>query len=253
MGDDNAGLQTVGRALDVLGCFRGDVELGVTEIARIQQLPMSTTHRLLRTLVASEFVEQDPRTGRYRLGVALAEYGQLSYRRHRLYLAEPLMEQLAVETGTAISIARRYGNDVVNLAFTRWRESQGHNLSEVRFPIHASALGKAILAWSETDAPEMEALRFDRGTDRTPQNAVELEAELEHARRVGYTMNDEQTEWGIRIIGLPVLDSSGRARYALGVRGTTSLMIPQRVPFLADLARVTAARIAEVLDVDADS
>jgi DNA-binding IclR family transcriptional regulator len=248
---NRSGLQTVSRALAVLRCFQGDAELGVTEIARAQNLPMSTTHRLLQALLESEFVEQDERTGRYRLGVALAEYGQLSYRRHLVYLAEPHIEQLAAETGTAVSLAARHGSDAINLVFTRWREAHGHNLSEVRFPLHASAIGKALLAWSPVTREELETLPYHQGTDRTPADAESLTAELELARKTGYTINDEQTEWGYRIIGVPVLDRAGTARFALGIRGTTRLMIPERIPFLADLARVTAGAIAATLFRDA--
>lgn len=244
---DGSGLQTVSRALAVLRCFQGDTELGVTDIARAQGLAMSTTHRLLRALVESEFLAQDTTTGRYRLGVALAEYGHLAYRRYRVYLAEPHLEQLAIETGTAVSIAMRHDDDAINLAFTRWRESHGHNLSEIRFPLHASALGKALLAWSPTTRAELERLPYDRGTERTPQNATGLAAELEHARQVGYAINDEQTEWGFRIIAVPVLHPDGYARFALAVRGTAELMIPERIPFIANLARVTAATIADAV------
>ncbi|WP_084531804.1 IclR family transcriptional regulator [Nocardia miyunensis] len=247
MAVDGSGLQTVARALAVLRCFQGDSELGVTDIARMQDLPMSTTHRLLRALLDSQFVEQDTGTGRYRLGVALAEYGHLAYRRHRIYLAEPHLEQLGIETGTAVSIAVRHGSDAINLAFTRWREAHGHNLSEVRFPLHASALGKALLAWSPTTREDLAQLSYDRGTERTPQNPDELAAELELARRTGYAINDEQTEWGFRIIAVPVLGPDGHARFALALRGTTELMIPERIPFLADLARVTASAIGDAI------
>lgn len=245
--DADSGLQTVARALGVLRCFQGDIELGVSDIAKSENLAMSTTHRLLRALLKAEFIEQDDKTGRYRLGMALAEYGQLAYRRHRIYLAEPYLEQLAVETGTAVSIAVRSGNDAINLTFTQWRESHGHNLSEVRFPLHASAIGKTLLAWPPTTREDLEKLPYAGGTERTPQNAAALAAEIEIARQVGYAINDEQTEWGFRIIAVPVFDLDGQVRFALGIRGTTELMIPERIPFIADLARVTASKISNIL------
>jgi DNA-binding IclR family transcriptional regulator len=98
---------------------------------------------------------------------------------------------------------------------------------------------------------ELETLPYHQGTDRTPADAESLTADLELARKTGYTINDEQTEWGYRIIGVPVLDRAGTARFALGIRGTTQLMIPERIPFLADLARVTAGAIAATLFRDA--
>ncbi|MDH6289782.1 DNA-binding IclR family transcriptional regulator [Rhodococcus opacus] len=82
---------------------------------------------------------------------ALAAYGQISYRQHRIYLSEPYLEQLATTPGASASLAMRHGHDVVLLGFSRWRETEGHVLQGVRLPLHASALGKVFLAWSDTD------------------------------------------------------------------------------------------------------
>jgi DNA-binding IclR family transcriptional regulator len=89
-------------------------------------------------------------------------------------------------------------------------------------PLPASGIGKALLAWSPVTREELETLPYHQGTDRTPADAESLTAELELARKTGYTINDEQTEWGYRIIGVPVLDRAGTARFALGIRGPPS-------------------------------
>ncbi|MEU8899916.1 IclR family transcriptional regulator [Nocardia sp. NPDC048505] len=239
-----SGVQTVARALSVLECFRGGDERGVSEVARQQGLAVSTTHRLLNALVTAGFLDKDEESSRYRMGGALAEYGQIAYRQHRIYLAEPALEQLANTTGASASLAIRHSIHAVLLGTSRWRETDGHRLQGVRLPLHASALGKTLLAWSGATADELRALPYDEGTDRSVSGPAELDRELAVTRERGYAYNDEELDPGFRTIGVPILDPAGRCRFALGLRGPITLMIPERVPFLVELARVSAADIA---------
>ncbi|MCU1639819.1 MAG: putative transcriptional regulator [Nocardia sp.] len=242
-----SGVQTVARALSVLDCFRGGEERGVSEIARQQGLAVSTTHRLLAALVQAGFLEKDTVSSRYRMGGALAEYGQIAYRQHRIYLAEPHLEQLANTTGASASVATRHNIHAVLLGTSHWRETDGHALQGVRLPLHASALGKALLAWSATTDDELRSLPYEEGTERSVSGPAELRRELITTRERGYAYNDEELDPGFRTIGLPILDprdSAAPCRFALGLRGPTTLMIPERVPFFVELAKVTAQEIA---------
>ncbi|EMD29290.1 IclR family transcriptional regulator [Amycolatopsis azurea] len=245
--DGGDGVQTVARALAVLGCFRGGGELGITELSRRVELPASTTHRLVTALIGAGFLEKSPTSNRYRIGGALAEYGQIAYRQHRIYLVEPHLEQLATTTGASASIAVRHGNDMVLLGTSRWREADGHELQGLRIPLHASALGRALLAWSDVSEDELARLPFTEGTERAPTDPAGLAKELALTRERGWAFNDEELAAGFRTIGIPLRDGEGRTRFALGLRGTTALMIPERLPFFVDLAKVTADEIAAVL------
>lgn len=245
--DAPGGVQTVARALSVLGCFRGGQELGVSAVSRMQDLPLSTTHRLLNALVEADFLEKNEVSGRYRLGGALAQYGQIAYRQHRIYLTEPHLERLAATTGTSASVAKRYGNEVVLLGTSRWREADGHGVQGTLLPLHASALGKVLLAWSDAGPDELQRLSYAQGTDRAVVDADELAKELALTRERGYGYNDEELVAGYRTIGLPIFDDDGQVTFALGIRGGTDLMIPERIPFLVDLGRATAREIAAAL------
>ncbi|KSU61271.1 MULTISPECIES: IclR family transcriptional regulator [unclassified Gordonia (in: high G+C Gram-positive bacteria)] len=244
-----SGVQTVSRALAVLGCFRGGDELGVTDVARAQGLALSTTHRLLTALVDAGFLEKTEEGSRYRLGGALAQYGQIAYRQHRIYLTEPHLERLAATTGASASVAMRYGNEVVLLGTSRWREAEGHALQGILLPLHASALGKALLAFANVGQDELERLPYLDGTDRAVRTADELAKELTLTRERGYGFNDEELAPGHRTIGLPIFPADGgtEVRFALGIRGTTDLMSPERIPFLVDLGRSTARDISVAL------
>lgn len=135
----------------------------------------------------------------------------------------------------------------VLLGFSRWREADGHVLQGVRLPLHASALGKAFLAWSDVDDFELAALPREATTQRAITDVAGIRRELELTRERGYGFNDEELTPDFRTIGIPIIDGSGTVRYALGLRGPVELMIDERIPFLADLAKVTARQIGEVL------
>ncbi|MFE3054864.1 IclR family transcriptional regulator [Nocardia sp. NPDC059239] len=239
-----SGVQTVARALSVLDCFRDGAERGVSEVARQQGLAVSTTHRLLTALVQAGFLDKSEDSGRYRMGGALAGYGQIAYRQHRIYLAEPALEQLAATTGASVSIALRHSIHAVLLATSRWRDTDGHRLQGVRLPLHASALGKTLLAWNDAGDDELAALPYDEGTARSVSTPAELRRELVRTRERGYAYNDEELDPGFRTLAVPILTPGAPCRFALGLRGTTTLMIPERLPFLVDLAKITAADIA---------
>jgi len=69
-------VQSVNRALTILEAVAGaDSEIGVTELAKMLNLHKSTVHRLLNTLVHKGYIEQNPETEGYKLGIKAVELG----------------------------------------------------------------------------------------------------------------------------------------------------------------------------------
>lgn len=233
--------------MQVLDCFRDAPNLGVSDIARQLQLATSTVHRLLRSLVEVGFIDQDPLTSRYTLGSVVGEFGQIAYRQHRIYLAEPYLEALATATGASASLAVRNGEDAVLLGFSRWRETDGHELQGIRLPLHASALGKVLLAWGPTTDAELGRLELAPATQRTLTTISALRDELALTRERGYAFNDEELDEGFRTIGAPILLPNGHARFALGLRGPIGLMRRRSIPKMANKALATAEEIRALL------
>lgn len=104
-----------------------------------------------------------------------------------------------------------------------------------------------FLAWSDTDDAELASLPRTATTSRAITDVAGIREELHRTRERGYGFNDEELTPDFRTIGLPIRDSDGVVRFALGLRGPTELMIDQRIPFFVELARVTAGEIAAVL------
>lgn len=237
------GAQAVRRALDVLHCFHDNgPDLSASDLARRLELPVSTAHRLARTLLGAGFLEQDALTSRYRLGPAVTELGRLSYHRRGLHLAAPELADLAERTGATADLALRSGPHAVIVAGGSVAPATG-----LRRPLHSTALGKVLLAWARpgeggpSSLPSLPAF-----TDRTIVEPAALEAELARVRAAGHALNDGESAYGVRTLAVPVLDGAGHARFALAVRATPSVITDARVEWFLSRAR-SCARALEVL------
>src|SRR3954468_4951830 len=143
-------IQSVDRAAHILKALAaGPRRLGVSELADRLQLSRPTVHGLLQTLLAHGFVEQDRDSGKYQLGAGLLHLGS-SYLDLNELRARSLVqaERLAQETGEAVRVGVLHGPSVVVVHHV-FRPDAAFQVLEVgaQLPAHASALGKAILAY----------------------------------------------------------------------------------------------------------
>jgi IclR family transcriptional regulator, acetate operon repressor len=243
------GAQAVTRALAVLACFRdGSPDLGISDIARALELKPSTAHRLVRTLLRAGFLEQDAESSRYRLGNALAEYGQIVYHQRRVHLAEPYLARLSKDVGENAALAVRHGSDALLLSGAQAPWSGPHDVTGMRIPLHASAMGKVLLAWGGDQAVEPAVIGpLTPATDRTITDVDELRHELKRVVDAGYALNDEEMTPGIRTVAVPVFDDRVLAAFALAIRGPVDHLPDERIPALVDRARQTAVLLQAAL------
>jgi IclR family transcriptional regulator, acetate operon repressor len=250
IGDHEArpGTQAVERAIAILECFRSDPSaLGITDIARNVGLNVSTAHRLMRALVAAGFMEQDPITERYRLGIEVAVLGQRALEQAGYHLAKPILTRLADRTGESVSLGVRRNHEVVVIE----RASSPQPLrfdhpSGAELQLHASGMGKVLLAFGDI-APESAIAQLrdlPRFTDHTICTVSALGHELAQVRAQGYAVNHEERYDGVNGVAAPVLGPAGVARAAVGVQGPAVRMTAARIEEIAALVRAAADDIA---------
>ena len=207
--------------MSILRSFDDAPELGIVDLAHRLGLSPSTTHRIVRALVEARLLDQDPRTERYRLGVGLAELGLRTLQRLGVEAARPLLEELAAETGESVNLGVRHGGEVLVVL----RVASAHPLrveqpAGSRVPVHTSAMGKAILAWAHDPAQEVDGLdELGRATTRTLTSRAALKRELQRVREIGYAVNDEERNIGVRAVGRAgARPARARLRSHLGAR-----------------------------------
>ncbi|HSP64901.1 MAG TPA: helix-turn-helix domain-containing protein, partial [Candidatus Deferrimicrobium sp.] len=112
----DAGLsQSLERGLLILSAFRGDRPLiGTSELARELGLGVSTTHRYIATLARLGYLDQDPATRRYRLGLRVVDLGFAAINSMEIrQIASPHLQRLSNETGFTVNMAILDGTEVV--------------------------------------------------------------------------------------------------------------------------------------------
>ena len=226
--------------------------MGISELGRALDLSPSTVHRIVRALVAAEFVEQNERTNRYYLGRAAVLLGQVAQHRYRLDLCLPLLERLGAESDESVNLVMRDGNTgVVTFRVECPHELRFHQPVGSRVGLHCSASGKSILAFSDDRDRALESLgRLDPETPSTITSRAALEEDLDRTRERGYSIDDEEFRPGVRCVGAPVLDASGHARAAIAVQGPSIRLPPERLEEIAPLVVRTAQEVSSLIPTD---
>jgi IclR family acetate operon transcriptional repressor len=121
-------------------------------------------------------------------------------------------------------------------------------------PIHATAVGKAIIAFlpaAELDGV-LSRLTYERYTPRTIVQRRALEAELRRIRGAGCANDDEEHIEGIRCVAAPVRIYSGQVVASLCTVGPKSRMTRQRLRDLRAPLLALAATVSERLGASLD-
>ncbi len=236
-------IQALERAAAILGAFTADEpELRLSDVAERLGLHKATTHRFLVNLEHLGFVERAPRSGKYRLGWRLFELGGLVSQRLDLWdEALPFLEGLVRDTGETGHLAVLEGGQVVYIERVETRRALRLPAAARRgHPAHATNLGKVLLAHASPEVVD-DILLSGELTAYTPNTITDIDQlriELASIKERGYSVDNEEYDEGLRCIGAPVRDSSGRVVAAIGIGGPVTRITPARIE---DLARVVIA------------
>ncbi|NUT45085.1 MAG: IclR family transcriptional regulator [Thermoactinospora sp.] len=235
------------RALAVMDHVRDHTGLSLTQLAEAVGLSKSTVLRLTAPLVEARLLERDRRTGAYRLGHGTLRLGQA-------YLATLDLRAVAAEESHRLMSEVRetvhlvvydhphvvYIDKVENETNVRMASRIGS-----RGPVHATAVGKAILAWQPEET--LAGLALEPITKHTITDPDRLRAELTHIRRRGYAVDDRENEPEVRCVAAPIFNHNDEAVAAVSVSGLTSRITAARVRELGPLVAGAASRISRKL------
>jgi IclR family acetate operon transcriptional repressor len=249
-GESTYHTRALSRAFQILNSFSiQDFELSVGELHEKLGIHKSTLVRLLQSMAAEGFIDQNPETGDYRLGIRTFELGSLYHRSRMLnigIIARPLMERLTAQLNLSSNLAVRDGQDIIYVetiepAGSPMRVSYG---AGDRFGVHHTALGKAMIAFLPQE--QLGALLVESElTPLTPRTIVsmeELHSELGEIRACGYAVDDEESLPGLRCVSAPIWNGT-RVVAALSVSGSTLLVTKERT---AEIAEVVMAVTKEL-------
>jgi DNA-binding IclR family transcriptional regulator len=245
-------IQSVDRALGILTVLQGARRMSLTEIATALGLSPPTVHGIIRTLLAHGMVQQERDSLRYRLGPATLRLGNVYLDTLELRSkAIPWAEDLARRTGLAVRVGVLLIDDVV-IIHHEPRPDGSRQMPEVGIviPAHASALGKAMLAFLPEDrlAPILDDLDLAERGPNTITDRAAFRTELAGIRETGIAVNDEELAYGLRSIAAPISARSGEvvASLNLAVHRSMGLTTDLIERFSPAILRTAAAISAEI-------
>lgn len=219
--------------------------MSIRELAQRSGVPRSTTHRLVTELLDWGALERGP--GGVRLGVKLFELGTMAPTQGTLReAASPFLHTLSEVTRLTANLAIREGGNIVYLEkISSPTLRVPHSRLGGRGLLHATGLGKAILAFS----PVHEVAGYLTGaltalTPRTITDPVALTDELGTVKRAGVAFDVEESQLGLFCVAAPICDSRGTPIAAVSVTGATALSQAERFsPTVIATARAIERRL----------
>jgi DNA-binding IclR family transcriptional regulator len=246
-------VQAVDRALDILEAFNyHNEELGVTELSHKLNLHKNNVFRLLASLETRGYIEQDKKTGNYRLGLKTFEVANVFL--HHLGLrrqARPILEDLVSKCNETAYLAVTDGADVVYVLM----HETSHTVRVIprlghRLPAYCTASGKVQLAFESED--RLVQLFRERPLRKLTENTItdpdQLRQHLAEVVQQGFAVDNEELEYGVRCLAAPVRDYSHRVVAGVGLSGPVSRFSLDRIRTeLVPLVREAGTKISQRL------
>ncbi len=241
-------INSILKALDILDLFSAaEPRLSLGEISRRLDMPKSTVHHLLATLVARGFIERVD-NDQYALGTAVIHLAQSARVNVELRdRAAPLLRQLADTCHESTYLTVRDGDDLLYIyAIESPRRLLARTAVGEYVPMHCTSNGKAILA--HLDPAEVVAIAGRRGLAVFTRNTItqlpDLLQDLERVRQRGYALDAEEHELKTYCVGVAIFDGSQRVIGACSVSGNDPQIIDHRLAEIASQVRYTAQEIS---------
>ena len=241
---------TITKVCRLLGELRTRPCMGVTDLARRTDLLPSDVHRILTSLKPYGFVEQNPRTKMYRLGVGLMKLGLTVLQRNEFRSsARPLLQRLSLQTEATAHMAI-YDSQEPDIFLAEQIDGVKDIPFQPKFGIstnpHSTALGKTILANidHETALRLLDKSGLPRCTPHTITQLAALETELIKISKQGYGLDLEESAEGACCIGAPVKDWTGDTVGAISVSMPANRFYAAYEPDLANMVKATALELS---------
>lgn len=240
------------RGLQLLLAFaQQQREMTFTELHRLVSMPKATAYRVVQTLEHLGFLERNPRSNTFSLGMMVLRLGfeyiaSLDVAR----AGQSVIEQLRDNSHCSSHLAIRDGSDLIYIARVSAAGAQINQVSVgTRLPAHLTSLGRMLLTDLDRRAfeqiyPDTQLPAGERGVMQDREVLWEM---VQQDKKRGYVIGESFFRGGISSIVYPIFGRSGR------VSAVVSIMVPMGEIPLADRARLqhmvagAAAKISGLL------
>lgn len=246
-------IQSVRHAWTLLACFEREPSLGLSELARALDMPKSTVHNLVKTLVHEGVLRQNE-AGQYQLGIRLLTLGNLVL--ERLEIAEvaiPILKRVERQVRETVHLAVLEGTMVVyTVKIESDRSVRMSSRIGRRAALYCTGAGKLLLAHH----PELLASVMSEGlearTPRTMTDPADLAHEMDRIVHQGYAVDNEETEESVLAVAVPVRDWRAQVIAAITVAGPSTRLRALSLPHVIEVLRQAGHQLSRDMGAPAD-
>ncbi|MEX0374389.1 HTH-type transcriptional regulator BhcR [Spiribacter pallidus] len=228
----------------------GDAQT-LSDLAVDAGLSTSTVYRLLVTLARRGLVEFDEPTQTWSIGVEAFRIGSAFRRRTNVIeAARPIMRALMTQTGETCNLGIAEGDVVIFVSQVETHHPiRAFFRPGTRTPLHASGIGKALLAQTHRGRYQDWAAQNprERFTAHTLTDPAALATALEQTQQRGWALDDEESTAGMRCLAAAVFDEYGEAVAGISISGPLARLSDAALPGLSDQVRGAAAALTEAI------
>ena len=253
MNQTNTSIQTVHNIAKLLRCFsENEGELGVMQLSRMLDMHKSKVSRLLTSLQQEGFIDKNPQSGKYQLGLGLVYMAGIVLDRLDLRrISRPHLVNLAEITQETINISILDRDMCLNIeSIISPNPIQYAGRLGRKTPLHCTSTGRIFLANLPREEQDMLLLRpLPAYTDKSITDSRVLKKILEQVREQGYAIVHEEFQKGLSAIAAPIRDYTGKVAAAISISGPTYRVglgeIDQFVRVLQETSREISLELGE--------
>ena len=245
-------VQSVHRAISIMKLLANSEPMKVSDIARAIQTPKTTCFMILQTLEQENIVVRSE-DNKYQIGQGIYDFVFGDDFMNRLkQVGEPILQELALSLDMTTHLAVRQGVETI---YVLKQESPGFIQFNThvgqRHMLHLTSVGKAILMGLHDNeiVKTISQEHFVPRTEYTITSPEELLKQIREFRDRGYSIEDEEGEYGIRCVGAPLVDSRGRTIGAISVTELKSRLPDHRFDEVGRLIKDAASNLTRNLEV----
>ncbi|GAF63896.1 putative transcriptional regulator [Bacillus sp. TS-2] len=227
-------VQSVERALQLIEIVaKNHNGLSIKEISDHLDLPKSTVHRLLATLLQKKYIRQDARTKDYFAGYQILSLaGELSRSMDVRQVARPFIEKLSAVTNEVIHLCIRDHHEVVYIDKVESNQTiTMHSRIGMRSMLHCTGVGKILLTTVDdlTITNLLQKAGMPSFTTNTIVTIPDFLQEMKKVRENHYALDDIEHEEGIRCIASGIYNHHGEVIAAISISGPDTRITEERI------------------------
>ncbi|MES0828251.1 HTH-type transcriptional regulator BhcR [Ruegeria sp. SCP11] len=219
-------IKSLDRAMEVFEYLSEEQGKALSTLSEEMSQSPATVYRILVTLEGRGLVEFDHDEQVWHIGPKAFVIGSRFLRRTSLVdRARPVMRKLMEATGETANLGVEKEGSVLFLSQVETHASiRAFFPPGTLSPMHASGIGKALLAHMDEDRLDrlLAAVDLQAFTDRSITSAETLKKDLASIRAQGFSVDNEEKNTGMRCIAAPVFDINREAIAGISVSGPTS-------------------------------